>query len=314
MSGDTLDDLDRFVHAVYAAAFDADWHHFRQHALEQLCQWTGAVAAAWLTRGVSDLEGEYAVWPSSAAIAQAEVATLPFEPGARECILDPVPDGWPQGERGKPNRVLALRIVHRGTPMHSIVVLVLPAARSPDRVQLRRGVGHLAQAGTLSLSRFVQRDEWLQSLGRPSRGSAALVDASGGVYVSSLRFRELMREAFGEEELHRLPFGLPVTAIETGFADFDLGELHFRVAREGRLFMVHARRPHPLDVLSPREQQIARALANGKTFKSVARECDIAISTVANHASRIYRKLGIYRREELVGLLRRAAVTDEPAH
>ena len=60
------------------------------------------------------------------------------------------------------------------------------------------------------------------------------------------------------------------------------------------------------DVLSPREQEIARALAMGKTFKSVAREFEIAISTVANHASRIYRKLGIYRREELVELLRKA--------
>jgi len=68
---------------------------------------------------------------------------------------------------------------------------------------------------------------------------------------------------------------------------------------------LHARRPMPLDGLSPREQQIARALGNGKTFKSVARQYDIAVSTVANHASRIYRKLGIYRREDLVDLVRR---------
>jgi DNA-binding CsgD family transcriptional regulator len=60
----------------------------------------------------------------------------------------------------------------------------------------------------------------------------------------------------------------------------------------------------PLDSLSVREQEIARALGSGKTFKSVARQYGIAASTVANHASRIYRKLDIFRREELVELLR----------
>jgi DNA-binding NarL/FixJ family response regulator len=69
-------------------------------------------------------------------------------------------------------------------------------------------------------------------------------------------------------------------------------------------YLVYARRSQPLDGLSPREQEIARALSTGKTFKSVARQCGIATSTVANHASRIYRKLGIYRREELFELIR----------
>ena len=58
-----------------------------------------------------------------------------------------------------------------------------------------------------------------------------------------------------------------------------------------------------------RAEQIARALGAGKTFKSVARQCDIAVSTVANHATRIYRKLGVFRREELVDLMRQSAIS-----
>jgi DNA-binding NarL/FixJ family response regulator len=65
----------------------------------------------------------------------------------------------------------------------------------------------------------------------------------------------------------------------------------------------------PLDGLSPREQEIARALAEGKTFKSIARQFEIAISTVANHASRIYKKIGVYRREDLVMLMRKRIAT-----
>ncbi len=57
--------------------------------------------------------------------------------------------------------------------------------------------------------------------------------------------------------------------------------------------------------LVPTEERSARALANGKTFKSGARQYTMAISTVANHASRIYKKLGIFRLEELVDILRK---------
>ena len=71
-----------------------------------------------------------------------------------------------------------------------------------------------------------------------------------------------------------------------------------------RRSLLYARKVQALDGLSPREQEIARALAAGKTLKSVARQYGIATSTVANHASRIYRKLGIYRREELFDLIR----------
>ncbi|MBV8062622.1 MAG: response regulator transcription factor, partial [Nevskia sp.] len=41
----------------------------------------------------------------------------------------------------------------------------------------------------------------------------------------------------------------------------------------------------------------------GKTLKSIARQYGIAVSTVANHTTRIYRKLAIYRREDLIELL-----------
>ncbi len=313
MSERELRTLDRMIQLFYAAAFDAPWQTFRPLALEQLCEWSGAVAGAWLTRSASDLPGEYAVWPPEATIAQRAVAGITFASGSRETELRPVPPQWQSGAAMAGNWVLALNMAHRDTPMYSVFCLVFGAAQTPDREGLRRAVGHLAQAGTLSLSQFIQRDEWLQALGRPSRGSAALVDAKGGVYVASRRFHQLLADQFGDGDMSHLPFALPPAAMEVPHGDFDMGALHFRLTAEGNLYLVHARRPHPLDVLSPREQEIARALADGKTFKSVARECDIAISTVANHASRIYKKLGIYRREELVGLLRTATAPEASA-
>lgn len=306
-------DVDRLIQTFYARAFESPWREFRPQALEKLCDWSGAVAAAWLTRAATDLPGEYAVWPGEAGISRDAVADVSFPSGGREAELRPVPPQWHSGAAMAGNWVLALNIAHRDTPMQSVVCLVFSADQNPEREALRRVIGHLAQAGTLSLSQFIQRDEWLQALGRPSRGSAALVDAKGGIYVASRRFTQLITDQFGPGDFSNLPFAVPPAAIDAAHGDFDMGALHFRVTHEGDLYLLHARRPHPLDVLSPREQEIARALADGKTFKSVARECEIAISTVANHASRIYKKLGIYRREELVGLLRTATAPQASA-
>lgn len=308
-----LQDLDRLVESFYTTAFESPWQAFRPQALERLCEWSRALAGVWLTRTATDLPGEFAVWPAEAAIPREVVAAVSFSGRARERELRPVPCEWGWGAAQAGQWVLALSMAHRGTPMHSILCLVFPGEIAPDRAQMRRAVGHLTQAGTLALSQFIQRDEWLQALGRPSRGSATLVDAKGGVYVASRRFRRLIADQFGDAEFSCLPFALPPAVMEAGHGHFDMGALHFRMSRENGLFLLHARRPHPLDVLSPREQEIARALAEGKTFKSVARECDIAISTVANHASRIYKKLGIYRREELVALLRNATVSQVSA-
>jgi DNA-binding NarL/FixJ family response regulator len=108
----------------------------------------------------------------------------------------------------------------------------------------------------------------------------------------------------GDRDFTRLPGGLPQEVIDEE-GTFSWGTLHFRVSHHKNLYLLHVRAPLPLDGLSPREQEIARALGAGKTFKSVARQYDIAVSTVANHASRIYRKLGVYRREDLVQLVRK---------
>ncbi len=305
MSGASAQDMDRLLEAFYAAAFHLEWVRFRPHALELLCKATGASAAAWLTRASNDLPGEYAQWPEGSAIEQQVVHALSFGAGEHVRYLRDIPPGL-----GHEQQAVALSLAHRGTHLHSVLLLSLPPNVDPGAEYLLRAGGHLLQAGTLALSQFVRRDEWLHALGRASRGCSALIDRRGAVYVASQRFRELIGAQYGNPDFAELPFPLPAQTLEEEGGDFSLQGVHFRLNREGNLFLLHARRPHPLDGLSPREQEIARALGQGKTFKTVARDYDIAISTVANHASRIYKKLGLYRREDLVGLLRTAATSN----
>lgn len=297
-------EFDSLVRQFYSAAFHAPWQQFREHSLQSLADWSGAVAAVWLTRSVSELPGEYAVWPADADIAHADIATLDFTEDSTVLHLRTIPKHWLAHLELKGASAMVMRLKHREAPLVSTICLVFARAKKLPQEMLERAADHLAQSGTLALSQFVQRDEWLQALGRPSRGSAALIDLRGGVYVTSERFRELLQDHFEQAVEGTLPFALPDEVVRDGRGAFDIGTLHFRVLPEGNLHLINARRPHPLDVLSPREQEVALALAQGKSFKSVANENHIAVSTVANHASRIYLKLSLRGREDLVRLLR----------
>ncbi|MBI2383159.1 MAG: helix-turn-helix transcriptional regulator [Gammaproteobacteria bacterium] len=294
-----MNDTDRLIRSLYAHVSIEDWEHFRPRALDEVARAFGASAAAWVTHSGSAW-GELTAWPANVTVAPQKLMTLPFR-GARDLPLPPdmALNGLRQG--------VALAYPHQDGGLSSVVVLWFgakdkqPAASAIEA--LHRVAEHMSEASALSLSLYIQRDAWLSSLGRPNRGTSALVDSSGTIYAASRRFRELIRDSFGNGDATALPFRLPEEAF-TDHGLFGEGNLRFRMSRIGDLYLVNARKPLPLDGLSPREQQIARALGNGKTFKTVARQCGIAVSTVANHASRIYRKLGIYRREDLVELIR----------
>lgn len=58
-----------------------------------------------------------------------------------------------------------------------------------------------------------------------------------------------------------------------------------------------------LDELTERERMVARAVANGRTNKEVARELDITERTVKAHLSSIFGKLDVKNRLQLVRLL-----------
>src|SRR5690606_30534690 len=61
--------------------------------------------------------------------------------------------------------------------------------------------------------------------------------------------------------------------------------------------------PQQLAVLTPREQSVAQAVADGKTNKEVARELQITERTVKAHLGAIFEKLGVRDRLQLVLLL-----------
>lgn len=67
-------------------------------------------------------------------------------------------------------------------------------------------------------------------------------------------------------------------------------------------------RPTPargaLNALSPRERQVAEALAAGMSRPEVARQLGLSPHTVITVAGRVYRKLAVHTRAELIRVMK----------
>jgi DNA-binding CsgD family transcriptional regulator len=61
------------------------------------------------------------------------------------------------------------------------------------------------------------------------------------------------------------------------------------------------RRPAPRD-LTPQEARVAALAATGAGNAQIARQLSVSVSTVETHLERIYAKLGIHSRRELIAL------------
>ncbi|HUR40401.1 MAG TPA: helix-turn-helix transcriptional regulator [Verrucomicrobiae bacterium] len=297
-----MESTDRLIRSLYALAVEEDWGRFRALALERVGRDFGAAAVAWQTQDSDPMHaGEFTTWPADGSVSAHQLQSLPLRD---DCELALTPMQSPPGARTG----FAMRYQHPESRLVSRFAFWFAGQRNGATGEdLRRVTAHLVEANALALKHFILSDERLSRWGRSNRGTAAMVDARGTVYAASRAFRELIGGEFGDPQFDRLPFDLPGDASgENG--SFTRGTLRVRAVKADDVrLLVYARKAQPLDGLSPREQEIARALSTGKTFKSVARQCGIATSTVANHASRIYRKLGIYRREELFEMIRAAS-------
>ena len=130
----------------------------------------------------------------------------------------------------------------------------------------------------------------LRSAGARGRRAAARGRAHLG-----RRARPHGRRRHAREELQRaraafLECGAPRLADQ---AASELRRLGLRVARAG------AR----AGTLSAREQEIAELVGSGRTNRQIAAELHLSESTVENHLSRVYRKLGISSRAALAALI-----------
>jgi DNA-binding CsgD family transcriptional regulator len=82
---------------------------------------------------------------------------------------------------------------------------------------------------------------------------------------------------------------------DTVLVDVEIGEVRLLALRQGQ--------PSPMSLLSPREQEIARMVAQGYANKTIASVLEISSWTVASHLRRIFIKLQISSRAAMATCL-----------
>jgi DNA-binding CsgD family transcriptional regulator len=68
-------------------------------------------------------------------------------------------------------------------------------------------------------------------------------------------------------------------------------------------FRFRQRVNNPEVALTDRQKEILRELVDGKSYKMIADTCGITLETVRDHIKKIYKKLHINSRGELVSML-----------
>jgi DNA-binding NarL/FixJ family response regulator len=66
------------------------------------------------------------------------------------------------------------------------------------------------------------------------------------------------------------------------------------------VFRNHEKVKEPVEVLSPRENEILQLLAKGLLYKEIAEQLSISVSTVRQHIHHIYEKLHVQNRTEAI--------------
>ena len=132
-----------------------------------------------------------------------------------------------------------------------------------------------------------------------SEAGFATATASGVVIASDARFTKLVNQEFGAWDERRLPFDIGASE------DFSqhgrvVGRLWLRIRPQGQYLHISMRPDRRAATISPREYDIAARIADGKTFREVANDLELAPSTVSTHVYNLYAKLGLKKRSELV--------------
>ncbi len=89
--------------------------------------------------------------------------------------------------------------------------------------------------------------------------------------------------------------GTGASGADTVLLDVEIGGVRLLALRQGQ--------PSPMSLLSPREQEIARMVAQGYPNKTIASVLEISSWTVASHLRRIFVKLQISSRAAMATCL-----------
>lgn len=260
--------MSNFLGNLYSGVLDHQ-DHFTQWALSAMVERLPMSQARWSVISASGIR-ELAVAGSASQPRTGEFATLRIE------VLEP-----------------AEQARHEFTWQRSMPAVFTDS----ERQFLSDTLEHLVRAERMSRR--------LQGLIREAKGGElepigfAIVDAAGVIESADRSFEDYLRRADESWDGKRLPFEF-AWEPRLGERGQSYRGLFFRITQAEDKFHVRVRKDRRVPSVSARELQVAKKLALGLTFKEIARDLNLAPSTVSTHAYNLYDKLGFRRRAQLV--------------
>jgi len=167
-----------------------------------------------------------------------------------------------------------------------------PFSVEEKQIQNRLLYHLLCAASHRQLLALTQKDEQ-----EDYSSKSAICDNAGIYHCVDPSFLDILESHLNQPNSQKFPFEIKEQQVQ-----FTEGNLQFEQQKHGDLYRLTVRVQHKLDLLSEREKQVVEGICQGRTFKLIARDLRLSPSTVSNHLYRIYLKLGIHNRSELVAI------------
>lgn len=161
---------------------------------------------------------------------------------------------------------------------------------------------HLAAAWRINQELFADPDDPHHS----ASVGIAIVEPDGQVTDRDGQFESLVPLA-RRKGRPSLPFSLDLSdrLFEHGCV---YRGTFIEVRRLGPRLRLAAREDRRKSQMTPREWQFASAIASGKTYRQIAEELGVSVSTVSSQAQNVFSKTGTERRGDLVAWVNRQAI------
>lgn len=166
-----------------------------------------------------------------------------------------------------------------------------------DRAFKQLAMPHLVDARRLNLFEHAR----LNAGAAPPGSHAALCDPLGTLHDAEREFNDLLAAQWPGWTGPQLPEALRSRMRRRDAATFKAGNVTIDWEPIGSMRLVRAWKLGGVDRLSPRERDVARLLADGHSPKSIARILGVEPTTIRTQTYRLYRKLGVRNRAQMVG-------------
>lgn len=176
-----------------------------------------------------------------------------------------------------------------------------------DRMQVERLTPHLIEANRISRLVSLQGGSFAGVPEDAARPWALVSARDGGLLEVNAAFVELARREWPDWHNGQLPATLRRHLQDT--VDFAGREISISISSVDDYRLLVPRLRHPAERLGARETLVLQRYAAGRSYRDIAAELGTSPATVRNQLARIYRRLGVHNKAELVLSLQASAIT-----